>query len=262
MNCEFSASEEQAMAQVALTNDVYIDTQGSDLLQSSFHQLSLETAGKDSVARRPMPVGTLRASSSDTESLSSSSDDETIANNTDTDSGEECSTPAPEFPSFEITPEIARRLSVIPEVREGPALHTLPTELHLEIFGYLDKIDSTCLGLTARNLYFVFRAIHGTKMPLNTRRIGPNKLESAWEVVGKQECKHCGMYRCELYRHIKTWMGDGVEYCAMKRNFGKIAPNGAPDDCYRGKPSKPKRCGRHPLRTTSVHESDPNYAKI
>jgi len=256
MNHEFSASEEQVLARVAFGNDVYIDTQGSDLLQS------LETPGK-SLVTRPAPIGSSRASSPDAESLASNSDDETAASNTDSESSDDSATPVPaELPCFEITPEIARRLSVLPQIREGPALHTLPTELHLEIFSYLDKIDSTCLGLSSRNLYLVFRALHGTKMPLNTRRIGPNRLESAWEFLGKQECKHCGMYRCELYRHIGTWMGDDVEYCAMKRNFGIKAPNGAADGCYRGKPSKPKRCGRHPLRTTSVHESDPNYAML
>ncbi|KAH8821037.1 hypothetical protein F5884DRAFT_766354 [Xylogone sp. PMI_703] len=261
MHSEYSANEEQVLAQVALGKDkVYIDTQGSDLLQSSFHHLSLGAARKPSVMQ-PVPEESSRAPSPGAESLNSNSDDEASANSTDTESIEDA-TPASEFPSFEITPEIARRLSVIPPVREGPALHTLPTELHLEIFGYLDNIDSVCLGLAARNLYLVFRAIHGTKMPLTTRRTGPNKLESAWGIAGKQECKHCGMYRCELYRHIKTWMGDDVEYCAMKRNFGRKAATGSAEDCYRGKPSKPRRCGRHPLRTTSTHESDPNYAKI
>lgn len=261
MKTDFS-SEEQVLAQAALSNnDVYIDTHGSDVLQSSFHRQSLETTGKSGVTR-PAPIGASRASSPGVESLSSNSDDETVASNTDSEDITATATPVSELPCFEITPEIARRLSVLPQVREGPALDTLPTELHLEIFSYLDKIDSTCLGLASRNLYLVFRALHGTKMPLNTRRVGPNKLESAWKALGKQECSHCGTYRCELHRHIKTWMGPDVEYCAMKRNFGRIAPNGAPDDCHRGKPTKPKRCGRHPLRTTSVHESDPNYATL
>lgn len=46
----------------------------------------------------------------------------------------------------------------------------------------------------------------------------------------------------------------------MKQNFGLMAKDGANDNCFRGKPSKPKRCGRHPLRTTSVHQDDASFA--
>jgi hypothetical protein len=157
---------------------------------------------------------------------------------------------------FKITPDLVRRLSLLPQLTSGHTLENLPTELALQIFSYLDKIDSTCLGLSSPKIYPLYRAIHGVKMPLNTRRTGPNALESAWEVVGKQQCKQCGIYRCELYQHIKTWMQEGLEYCAFKRNFGLAAPDGSYETCYRGKPSKPKRCGRHPLRTTSMHQDD------
>jgi len=183
----------------------------------------------------------------------SGSDDETLAS-TDT----EMSDDAAEEPwVLKMTPDLMRRLSLLPDVSSAPNLPSLPTELHLQIFSYLDKIDSACLGLTSRSSYLLFRAIHGTKMPLNTRRVGPNSLESAWEVVGKQECKQCGIYRCELHQHIKTWMPNDLEYCAMKQNFGLRAKDGAHATCHRGKPSKPHRCGRHPLRTTSMHEGDP-----
>ena len=169
-------------------------------------------------------------------------------------------TPSEDEWEFEITPEVVRRLSLIPPRNHDATLEFLPTELQFMIFKELDKIDSCCLGLAHPNLYVVHRAIHGTKMPLNTRRIGPNSLESAWEVVGRQECKQCGVYRCELHAHIKTWMPANLEYCAMKQNFGFPARNGAPDTCYRGKPSKPRRCGRHPTRTTSVHQDDAHFS--
>ncbi|KAH8795742.1 hypothetical protein F5882DRAFT_32973 [Hyaloscypha sp. PMI_1271] len=175
---------------------------------------------------------------------------------TDTDM---TSSPEEEEWEFQITPDLERRLSLIPSRSHGNTLPTLPTELQLEVFSYLDKIDSCCLGLSAPNLYLVYRAIHGTKMPLNTRRIGPNPLEAAWEVVGKRECKQCGIYRCELHQHIKSWMPKELEYCAFKQNFGIPAGNNAHASCYRGKPSKPKRCGRHPLRTTSVHQDDATF---
>jgi hypothetical protein len=157
---------------------------------------------------------------------------------------------------FQMTPDIKRRLSLLPQHKSGASLPNLPTELQLEVFSHLDQIDSCCLGLTSRNSYLMFRALHGTKMPLNTRRTGPNELEKAWELDTKQECKQCGAYRCELHVHIKSWMPKELEYCSFKGNFGSAADNGAKASCYRGKPSKPKRCGRHPLRTQSVHQDD------
>jgi hypothetical protein len=157
---------------------------------------------------------------------------------------------------LKITPDIVRRLSCLPQLNSGPTLESLPNELLLEIFSHLDKIDSTCLGLASPKIYPVYTEIHGAKMPLNTRRIGPNSLESCWEVFGKQQCKQCGIFRCELHQHIKTWMPQGLEYCAFKQNFGLAAAEHANATCYRGKPSKPKRCGRHPLRTTSMHQDD------
>ncbi|CAL3967611.1 hypothetical protein PZA11_003864 [Diplocarpon coronariae] len=205
-------------------------------------------------------TGTATVSFALTSSASSNDADEESRTNTDIDMP---STPETEEDDwdFQITPEIIRRLSLIPIHDTAPSLALLPNELKLEIFGYLDLIDSTCLGLTAPNLYVAHRAIHGTKIPLNTRRIGPNKLESAWEVVGKQECKQCGIYRCELHSHIKTWMPKELEYCSMKVNFGLPAGEHAVHQtCYRGKPSKPKRCGRHPSRTTSVHQDDASFA--
>ncbi|PBP18608.1 F-box domain-containing protein [Diplocarpon rosae] len=203
-------------------------------------------------------TGTATVSFALTSSASSKNADEESLANTDTDMP---STPEEDEWEFQVTPEIIRRLSLIPTRDTAPSLALLPNELKLEIFSYLDLIDSTCLGLTAPNLYVAHRAIHGTKIPLNTRRIGPNKLESAWEVVGKQECKQCGIYRCELHSHIKAWMPKELEYCSMKVNFGLPAGEHAVHQtCFRGKPSKPKRCGRHPSRTTSVHQDDASFA--
>jgi hypothetical protein len=157
---------------------------------------------------------------------------------------------------FKITPDMMRRLSLLPQQQNPVAtLTTIPTELQIEIFSHLDKIDSVCLGLTCRRAYSVYRAVYGTKMPLNTRRIGPNSLESAW-VSGKQECKQCGAARCELWKHIRTWMPPNLEYCSMKQNFGSPARPGAAESCFRSKPSKPRRCGRHPVRTTTIHQDD------
>lgn len=174
----------------------------------------------------------------------------------------EPSTPDEEEWEFVMTPEIHRRLSLIPARNHDASLERLPVELQLMIFSELDKIDSCCLGLTHPNLYVVFRAIQGTKMPLSTRRIGPNMLESAWELVGRQECKQCGVYRCELHSHIKSWMPANLEYCSLKRNFGFPARPGGASTCFRGKPSKPGRCGRHPTRTTSIHQDDAHFKSL
>lgn len=192
--------------------------------------------------------------------MSSTLFDASSANSSDNDTPASADTgmTTPEEGAWElkITPDIVRRLSQLPQLNLGPTLESLPNELLLEIFSHLDKIDSTCLGLASPNIYPIYTAIHGTKMPLSTRRIGPNSLESCWEVVGKQQCRQCGIFRCELHQHIKTWMPQGLEYCAFKQNFGLAADKHANATCYRGKPSKPKRCGRHPLRTTSVHQDD------
>lgn len=139
---------------------------------------------------------------------------------------------------------------------ESTSITTLPAELQIHIFSYLDKIDACCLGLSCARIYGLYRDIHGTKMPLNTRRPGPNPFEAAWEIVGKRECMHCGIYRCELHQHIKSWMPEELEYCSMKQNFGLPAETEAKPSCFRGKPSKPHRCGRHPSRTTSMHQDD------
>lgn len=167
--------------------------------------------------------------------------------------------------NFDITADLTRRLSLLPTHRTKASLPHIPTELQLQIFSYLDKIDSTCLGLAHPTTYMMFRSIYGLKMPLNQRRSGPNNLERAWEVVGKQECRHCGVYRCELYKHIQEWMqGSGpkktdLEYCNMAMKFGH-AGEGHSENCFRVKPSKPRRCGKHPVRTTTVHQDDNSAA--
>lgn len=58
--------------------------------------------------------------------------------------------------------------------------------------------------------------------------------------------------------HLREFMEKGPlerEYCGMKGNFGGKGKEGV-DGCWRGKPSKPRRCGRHPERTTTVRVED------
>ncbi|KAL2149158.1 hypothetical protein VTH82DRAFT_8506 [Thermothelomyces myriococcoides] len=172
----------------------------------------------------------------------------------------------------------------------GLELMNLPPELHFAIFGFLDLIDSTCLGLTNKHFYAIHRRLHGT-VPLTARREGPNELEWAWhlstnsvrknpsvangckdaaaaspEGVGEKDkstlsnlrvrgqgyCRMCGVTRCQLHKHIKEWMGEGLEYCSVKQKYGPAAPEGAKPYCYMSKPGDPRRCGRHHVRKNTV----------
>lgn len=158
------------------------------------------------------------------------------------DSDTDMSSAEPDW-EFTMTSAIEARLKALPDFQSQShaSLPGLPTELQLQIFGSLDQIDAACLGLTNSRSYSIFRALHGTKLPLNTRRNGPNPMEHAWELKRKTECAHCGAYRCQLFEHIKSWMPENLEYCQMTLKFGSKANEGARDHCYRGKPSKPNR---------------------
>ncbi|KAG9248158.1 hypothetical protein BJ878DRAFT_489711 [Calycina marina] len=173
-------------------------------------------------------------------------------------------------PALHITPAVRQRIlsTVCPEynrqgivIPEAPDLDRVPTEVLLMVYGRLDNIDACCLGLSSPHQYRIYRALFGTKIKLNTRRDGQaGTIEKSWEVVGKNQCPHCDPFRCQLYRHLEVWMGPKFEYCSSKDNFGIPAPPGAPAQCYRSKPSKPRRCGRHPIRTTTMHQDDISFS--
>ncbi|KAK0644516.1 hypothetical protein B0T16DRAFT_333654 [Cercophora newfieldiana] len=164
----------------------------------------------------------------------------------------------------------------------------LPGELHFAIFDFLDPIDSTCLGLVNKHFYSIHRRMRGT-VPLNTRRDGPNELEWAWHLAGnivrappatrlngidgeaateqggkeknslsllrvrgQAYCRKCGVTRCELHKHIQSWVGEDAEYCSITRKFGQAARPDAKSYCYRSKPGDEKRCGRHWVRKSKV----------
>jgi hypothetical protein len=160
---------------------------------------------------------------------------------------------------------------VLPHHQPGGrlSLAEVPGEIHMAIFDWLDPIDSACLGLTNKHFYAVHRRMHGT-VPLSARRSGPNDMERAWylasrpmnalspgmsgiperdlamlRVKGKGLCRKCGVYRCELNKHLKEWMPEGAEYCSIREKFGPPAPEGAKEYCFLVKPNRPDRCGRH-----------------
>lgn len=43
-----------------------------------------------------------------------------------------------------------------------PHITTLPPEVHLALFDYLDRTTSACLGLTCTTFYNLHRSLHGT----------------------------------------------------------------------------------------------------
>lgn len=157
----------------------------------------------------------------------------------------------------------------------------LPPELHYTLYDFLDPIDAVCLGLTHSKLYAIHRR-KNSRVPLSSRYNGPNDLEWVWRgvrhlnqrggshqppvseqqqqeekkqhgaaaleklrVKGQVYCRKCGISRCELHRHIKSWMGDGYEYCEIKERFGRPAPDGAKSYCFMSSPKDRHRCGRH-----------------
>jgi hypothetical protein len=132
-----------------------------------------------------------------------------------------------------------------PAISSSPSnsfLTNMPTELHLLIFSHLDPLDSTCLGLTNAHFYHIHNALNGT-VPISTHRRG-----RSWEFHGKQKCRHCRNPKCQLHMHLRDWMPEKYEYCAVRQVYGLRAKGGGDAGfCYRSNPLKPDRCGRHPV---------------
>lgn len=160
------------------------------------------------------------------------------------------------------------------------SLLDLPPELHYTLLDFLDPIDAVCLGLAHSKLYTIHRR-KNSRVPLSSRYNGPNDLEWVWRgvrhlnqragngndstqpkqqeqrqeqtqdglerlrVKGQVYCRKCGISRCELHRHLKSWMGDGYEYCEIRERFGRPAPDGAKSYCFMSSPKDRNRCGRH-----------------
>lgn len=144
----------------------------------------------------------------------------------------------------------------------------LPSELHYTLFDFLDPLDGICLGLAHPRLYEISQRKYGKQVSLASRYSGPNDMEWAWRGAGplvrsnsgamvakgveeglrpkgQVYCRKCGISRCELHRHLKEWMGEDMEYCEIKKVFGKPAGEEAKTYCYMSSPKNPGRCGRH-----------------
>lgn len=155
----------------------------------------------------------------------------------------------------------------------------LPSEMHYDLFDFLDPIDGVCLGLAHSKLYAIHRRKYG-KVPLCSRYAGPNDMEWAWRgagpllrrspqtdeekggrldqlrVRGQVYCRKCGISRCELHRHLKGWMGDDYEYCEISKMYGRPAKPEAKRYCFMSSPKDPHRCGRHGGKKTVVVAED------
>ncbi|KAG6026770.1 hypothetical protein E4U40_001873 [Claviceps sp. LM458 group G5] len=64
-------------------------------------------------------------------------------------------------------------------------------------------------------------------------------------IQGQVYCRKCGISRCELHRHLRDWMGDGYEYCEIRKVYGQRAGEEAKPYCYMSSPRNRHRCGRH-----------------
>lgn len=162
-----------------------------------------------------------------------------------------------------------------PKPSSRMTLLDLPSEVHYLFCDYLDPIDSVCFGLAHSRLYDIHRRKYGS-VPLSSRYSGPNDMEWAWRGAGplvdslkkapepaadtttetgkelasmrtrgQVYCRKCGISRCELHRHLKDWMGEGMEYCEIREMYGKLPSENAKDYCYMSSPKNPHRCGRH-----------------
>ncbi|KAK4195939.1 hypothetical protein QBC40DRAFT_15007 [Triangularia verruculosa] len=179
-------------------------------------------------------------------------------------------------------------------------LMDLPAEIHYAVFDFLDPIDSTCFGLTNSHMYSIHRRLHGT-VRLSAHRAGPNELEWAWffagqhvlakpslmtteekdpgakeglnamekealkllRVRGQAYCRKCGVRRCQLQKHIKSWMGEGYEYCDITQKFGGKAEEGTTKKiCYRSSPSNSSWCGKHGRRKGGKKEKEVKEGKV
>lgn len=208
------------------------------------HQLIARTSCLDRVAAKlpksheglqiPLhSLGLVQYEGSDSESLYSSTG---FSSPDDQRSLSGIETPYEESLDFQCVPASIIQISSQPVV---PPLLNIPTELHLLIFSHLDPVDSTCLGLTNAHFYNLQKALNGN-VTLETCRKG-----RPWEFHGKQECRHCGNHRCQLYMHLRDWMPTKYEYCAIRQVYGLKAQEGVKKYCYRSNPLKPGRCGRH-----------------
>jgi len=151
--------------------------------------------------------------------------------------------PYEESAGFNFIPLLPLGLPPISSEPSNSLLTNIPTELHLLIFSHLDPLDGTCLGLTNAHFYNLQKALYGTT-PISSRRKG-----HAWELRGKPECRHCIARGCQLHMHLRDWMPERYEYCAIRQVYGLKAREGAKKEfCYRSNPLRPGRCGRHPVK--------------
>lgn len=151
----------------------------------------------------------------------------------------------------------------------------LPPELHYAIFDFLEPLDSTAFALTSKHFYIIHRQIHG-KVPLATRRSGPNDMEWVWRNAGpfifgrtggvaikhnalaelsprgQVYCRKCRTARCELRNHIRDFFPADTEYCEITQKYGALAQPGAKPVCCRSSPKHPHRCGRHTRQQRAV----------
>lgn len=82
-------------------------------------------------------------------------------------------------------------------------------------------------------------------VPTSPVSLGGTGDLSRLRIKGQALCRKCGVSRCELHKHIGSWMGEGYEYCSVRETFGRPAGEDARSSCYMSNPKNRSRCGRH-----------------
>ncbi|KAH8766566.1 hypothetical protein BGZ57DRAFT_930399 [Hyaloscypha finlandica] len=81
---------------------------------------------------------------------------------------------------------------------------SIPSELQLEIFSYLDPVSSTCLGLTCKKLYSLSKKVRGA-----------TKLNAVYWVPGGRSFNYLG----DL---LEKWAGQNLEYPLGSSKFHRV----------------------------------------
>lgn len=127
-------------------------------------------------------------------------------------------------------------------------LLSLPSELHLRLMDYLDPLDMTCLGLTNRHFYTLYRrnltipiSLPTSVMYLSPPPASPASTESASETkptrpaLGPRKITPVSLYARRLGRNNQEWAFTryksgsmckfcGVERCQLWRHVAELFP--------------------------------------
>ncbi|KAG8665374.1 hypothetical protein FPOAC1_010169 [Fusarium poae] len=107
-------------------------------------------------------------------------------------------------------------------IQPSPLLR-LPCDLQHMIFDHLNPVDSTCIGLSSKALYAIYRRRFKDPLPLYRVVHVPEFTWSFPEFgteLRSKTCPKCFASRsCFLHCHIEGWFGEKRHYCFVCRSF-------------------------------------------